>query len=895
MCLSGIALRIPDGLNYLFSFSLNIIQSGSFDNKIISFRLLTLLPNEIDSFDCSRNTKNGIESSMINHLAQIFRILEYYIDSDEISIDFRVMLLKILYSWIPYGISLTCLYENHNSVFSKLLLSSFEIKCDHLIVEVLTILEKMSSLRQTPESSDYSNIVHLICNKLVQSYQYLSHILSDESNSDISSNVVNSFLSIITNFLPIIASPQSFHIDMFEMLLSILKSSRKYTHYSFDFWMDLQDLPLADRHVYLSKEIFYKYFDILFDHCSYKDVSRSDDDEIEIIQNIRDSKQGIQEIFFLLFSMLESLYFESLKNKLLVSDDNMTLETVLYILNLSMPSIKEFIDSKKDSSPIEFINVFLGYLLSDEVRFSLNINVIISVFKLPFKHGENLLSLYPSNPSIYNSLNTQHNDHPSLFLETSCKFLGSCTFILTNHKMLSHISNKYYALAVLYLYISISSISVSISSSKSFLQLAIHGMDLLVSSFPSKDSPILIFHLIEGMDEIFQIDLPKDSVLNLLEAIVRTLARLPRDLVQQQLSLLGVYIQKSLSNQFQSGIPINIDKIKNLLSFISQIIRFCDELSDITSDLNLHVLFNFFSIIWPILREVESNSLIISHQTLLEEIFSIYSRSISSAGFLISSEIPRIVDLIFKAFDVTNYGYSLTCGIVLIEFYSSVDQSIPLRYEIQLLLTQLLSSVLKTVEAKLSHTTYEPESIDNLFSFIYGFQIHAPDILTVIDCLHLLPILLLHFINTCKEREPLRTLLQVCQALYIPVTEKLNHVKHIMIPMLMHFSENILIGLFNLLTDGRQSSLMPNTSETIFCVLSGCIENYGRVMAQQSISIYILDPKNVSKVPLEYRTALSEVIMILVLSDKRKFKALMYDISKISSSELTPDTLGSYF
>ena len=79
------------------------------------------------------------------------------------------------------------------------------------------------------------------------------------------------------------------------------------------------------------------------------------------------------------------------------------------------------------------------------------------------------------------------------------------------------------------------------------------------------------------------------------------------------------------------------------------------------------------------------------------------------------------------------------------------------------------------------------------------------------------------------------------------------------------------------------SSLMPNTSETIFCVLSGCIENYGRDMAQKSISMYVLDPTNVSNVPLEYRTALSEVIMVLVLSDKRKFKALMYDIPKINS------------
>ena len=61
------------------------------------------------------------------------------------------------------------------------------------------------------------------------------------------------------------------------------------------------------------------------------------------------------------------------------------------------------------------------------------------------------------------------------------------------------------------------------------------------------------------------------------------------------------------------------------------------------------------------------------------------------------------------------------------------------------------------------------------------------------------------------------------------------------------------------------------------------------------VCMYVLDPTNISNVPLEYRTALSEVIMVLVLSDKRKFKALMYDISKINSSELTPDTLGSYF
>ena len=72
------------------------------------------------------------------------------------------------------------------------------------------------------------------------------------------------------------------------------------------------------------------------------------------------------------------------------------------------------------------------------------------------------------------------------------------------------------------------------------------------------------------------------------------------------------------------------------------------------------------------------------------------------------------------------------------------------------------------------------------------------------------------------------------------------------------------------------SSLMLNTSETIFCVLSGCIENYSILLENLSLCVcmyvcmHALDPTNISKVPLEYRTALSEAVMVLVLSDKKK-------------------------
>ena len=70
---------------------------------------------------------------------------------------------------------------------------------------------------------------------------------------------------------------------------------------------------------------------------------------------------------------------------------------------------------------------------------------------------------------------------------------------------------------------------------------------------------------------------------------------------------------------------------------------------------------------WPVLQGIESNSVLISNITILEEVFDFYGRCVASAGPLVKSEIPRLADQILVVFDVTNHDASLKCASSIVE------------------------------------------------------------------------------------------------------------------------------------------------------------------------------------------------------------------------------------
>jgi len=77
----------------------------------------------------------------------------------------------------------------------------------------------------------------------------------------------------------------------------------------------------------------------------------------------------------------------------------------------------------------------------------------------------------------------------------------------------------------------------------------------------------------------------------------------------------------------------------------------------------LHFTFlGFLSNLWPILKAIEGNTTLLYSPEILNSLFSVYSRTITSAGSVVISDVPRITASIVTAFEATRQASSLGCA-----------------------------------------------------------------------------------------------------------------------------------------------------------------------------------------------------------------------------------------
>ena len=112
-------------------------------------------------------------------------------------------------------------------------------------------------------------------------------------------------VTIASQEISIVTSPQFCNVEFFRLLLSCASQKpRKIASLTFDFWLSLQDTPVAQRHPYTHQEIFESLLEILLKQSMYppnfinwKDDA-GDDDEDDF-RDFRDRRHGIQEVLLL--------------------------------------------------------------------------------------------------------------------------------------------------------------------------------------------------------------------------------------------------------------------------------------------------------------------------------------------------------------------------------------------------------------------------------------------------------------------------------------------------------------------------------------------------------------------------------------------------------------------
>jgi len=656
-------------------------------------------------------------------------------------------------------------------------------------------------------------------------------------------------------------------VGFYTNLLGIIRlKPRSLAFSTFDFWAEFQDFAPAEWHPLVRDSVLQELFTIVVSHCtlpassaSWSQSERDLSDDQEDFVSFRDARLGIQEALGLCMT-LKSQFFGVLQAQLESFERNpaqwMQLEVVLFVLHSCMEAIKEIVmkltyqDKAYQQSILQFLY-----------------NTLHLVLSLP--------------PSFYYEGRALTSLHQSV-----CKFVGSLTFLLTsnvNERAVMQLSNAKFvdpttgvAPSVVYItslyYLALRSVLAAADSAhavtaseaaKAVHKLSVHGCKRLTAELSdpalSADAWQTIVYTVTttGM-YIEKPTFEQAALLVLVESVTRCVMELSNlDAKTQMLSSLGDKITHSLTVELQKPI-VSDTRLVNLLAVASQLIRF----SDVTGEDGApHPLVPFLTSFWPVLQQISADTRVAQYPAVECAIFGIFGKVLMSVGKPVYSQVPNIMHAVLSSVAArgASAAAALECartlvdclghqasassdgadaqaekGDLLLGLVAQITDMYTLTPNYQRLESQAAAPGSSTDCMQLFGVTFD--AMEQYFTLIQTYLVFCRDVIArssaqlVEKVAGLCCVGLAH----CTEKEPLRPIMLVLQSLFVASNKfaqeptNANATRGVqsqfaIMTALSGYGPRFTRLLLELLSAARiPSSLVPNTTETLYCLLIAC-------------------------------------------------------------------------
>ncbi len=921
----------------------------------IGLDMLVILPLELESSDISNKTRENITVLLVETVENVLKLcndmsigaisalpseIQTLIQStvpspilsqagDINSTNYGLVVIyifKLIKAWLQYGISLSKMFHEHSNLINTVLitlhtggnwsLSSTQNK--HLILkECCVVLHDIVTVQDYPVVQTVNNqSILFLLQHIVQSipsfgyYFVYENIIMDNEVENTAYEICNCLVAVIVSQLSFLAASSTFNLDFFTLLLSLASiQPRKIAMLTFDVWIAIQDIPITERHAYLVQDVFSQLLNVVFVQCIYPiDYDHENDDDFDLY---RDNKSGIQEIILTCAYSLQDKFYQHLHTYLVsnnvfqvdsaggststgmsLSSSWRFIEVVLYSLVLASDAVKATLRSENSQYCYQFIHFILQFTLTN------------------LDSGS--VSLFPHLRTII------------------CQFLGSLVYMMTlssvSHINPSLVLPEYYFPALKFSFFSLfpsdniseSNHALYAAAGKTVYQLLIHGSTILTTSISADNTNGMLINEIvttastllplqskrinsNDADETFNVDI-QQPYLQLIEGLTRVIVTLPIGAGKQLLSTLVEPLLSDLQRCVLDKQYLDRNdhrQIENSLVYVSKVIRFCDLPTDpSTGD---HLLSALLSRFWDVITVLESHDRFLINPKIVASIFDLYTRMLHSVGPIMLPYLPHITSSIVNIFSAKGQASasSLLCAGNIIELLMNKgNEEDEFSFKILSSLTQVLFSSTQYGTTVASTTTvwgYEVDCIEEYFNFVHKFLRFYPYIITNNgdDNSRLLQIveIMLQAMNTCKEKGPLRVILQVIQALFMP-----NIPTNIYLSQLIHYGQKITSSIFYAIDGGITSVLLPNLVDTLYSIVKGCDEAYKQQC--HDWCLVIMEDQVMKSINIEMKQRILHHMFRFAASNtndgKKYFKLLLHDTSKICCGELASDALLAY-
>ncbi len=865
---------------------------------LVGLEMLCELPAQVDSLDGSREKdelSEGLRDAGTIVLGKIKQIAESALWSSDGRL--HALSVKALRCWQrPTGLTLSRLYEEQRPSL-LMVCATLQTGDGECIKQGCAALEEVGNVDEYPRPHSRDQAALAVLQHITAHAALLVPFFSvEEGDEDVAHAICSALVALASKEAILVSSPQYCSAELFQLLLSCAGlRPRRIAAVTFDMWVAIQDIPVAERHPFAQQEVFRVLLQTLLNQCAYPadyngrwDESADDEDDFSDFR----LNNGLSEVVLVCGYALDSSFFDELYAKIsacttlngetLELVDWRRLEAALHVLHSAMEAVVAQVKSEASHlHALDFLMRTVTLILSPQMQGAC------------CAHAE--------------------------LLNTLCVVLGSLTFVLTASQKDSDLPGYAEKLRMGEMFIPTLSFLFGAlpnrlsceNAAKAINRLCAHGQASL-TQINAVDSAPLICVLVDATVSVLEKsldDLPiltgddeEDamvrSLLLVIEGVVRTLVSdgfgqtqaLP--VVVASIGKFGVQIQRCLVAELQRREDgVSHRRAVKLLRYAGQVIRYADMPAD---DEGSHILSGFLTSLWPCLQQLEADYFFSGSTDIVSRLMDLYGHALMSSGTLILSEVPNISATIVRVFQQQKAGATsaMQCATAVVEALAGTatpDTNSILTHLLQQVV-QALSEHIAAVAAKNAvdlKGSYDPDCIEKSFRFLDAYMVNCPQILADSAALPDLGQLCLVCMGVCNEKAPLRMIMQVVQHLFYPSFQRITLAQHgkILQAAVVHgYALTFQLMSFVAGVQGAASDLRPNVLETLYNVISGCHPDYThdcRMWVQRAMhEIWPFGKLNDAE-----KAFVLEKLFMLAGGTRKEFKDLCLAVCKICAGE----------
>lgn len=523
--------------------------------------------------------------------------------------------------WIKKaGVSLASLFTQDPGVLYTMI-EALCSKSSHLPI-CAEILGKLITVASYPASADLDRAIEATARGLLKTRVVCESAIEAEEDDvcHAITDVVSTFCETYADWMLEGATPDA--LALAEMMLFLgLQPRRQIASLTLEFWLVVQEEPVASRHPFFQREAFVRLLDVLLKQCIYPgNLETVDELELDDIQDFRTGFQGVSDTFLAIFGLLKDQYVSHVLTVLKSPASNwQSVEVGLF----AMSSVAD--DAKK-------------HLLKKTA-------------------ANNGAALEPLVMDMFQCILTARDAHP-MVITTASKLLGQFGAWF-NAKSKEAQSFDTVGTVAQYLTAALAVEQSCSVASKSLMQLATSCSSCFAEMAPD--------FLLGSVQHFNDPHMAIEDRLLIVEGQVRVAASSTHcsTILQSVLADSLAKLDHVLGSSSAGGDELVPILVCNELKVLSKVVRFLDAPADVAG--GKAATSWAVELVWPHLEPIVPR--LDGNEAVMNELFQLYSWCLQSLRQDMAGQLGLIANLIVHVFERFRFVSALECASVAIDVF----------------------------------------------------------------------------------------------------------------------------------------------------------------------------------------------------------------------------------